>query len=175
MVESAKHWLSFDMPAARNGPSVGRILPQRKVRALQRQLDGIYNRDRWRSHRFSASSRLRDLNRLAIRTAVACRTANIERQDATILPWHANPAPDGIFGKDTDAIRQIGVSEVTFYRWRQEYGGLKSDQVKRLKELELEPGNTSTVTDTTLPDDAGSALTTFHPGRWQYGAYRDHR
>ena len=37
-----------------------------------------------------------------------------------------------------DAIRQIGVSEVTFYRWRQEFGGLKADQVKRLKELELE-------------------------------------
>jgi putative transposase len=33
-----------------------------------------------------------------------------------------------------DAIRQIGVSEVTYYRWRQEYGGLKSDQVKRLKD-----------------------------------------
>ncbi len=32
-----------------------------------------------------------------------------------------------------DAIRQIGVSEVTYYRWRQEYGGLKTDQVKRLK------------------------------------------
>ena len=37
-----------------------------------------------------------------------------------------------------DAIRQIGVSEVTFYRWRQEYGGLKTEQVKRLKELEQE-------------------------------------
>ena len=37
-----------------------------------------------------------------------------------------------------DAIRQIGVSEVTYYRWRREYGGLKSDQVKRLKELETE-------------------------------------
>ena len=35
-----------------------------------------------------------------------------------------------------DAIRQIGVSEVTYYRWRQEYGGLKTEQVKRLKELE---------------------------------------
>ena len=34
-----------------------------------------------------------------------------------------------------DAIRQIGVSEVTYYRWRQEYGGLKTEQVKRLKEL----------------------------------------
>jgi transposase-like protein len=37
-----------------------------------------------------------------------------------------------------DAIRQIGVTEVTYYRWRQEFGGLKSDQVKRLKELETE-------------------------------------
>jgi putative transposase len=37
-----------------------------------------------------------------------------------------------------EAIRAIGVSEVTYYRWRQEFGGLKSDQVKRLKDLETE-------------------------------------
>lgn len=37
-----------------------------------------------------------------------------------------------------DAIRQISVSEVTYYRWRQEFGGLKIDQVKRLKDLEVE-------------------------------------
>src|SRR5216110_3206372 len=37
-----------------------------------------------------------------------------------------------------EAIRSIGVSEVTYYRWRQEFGGLKSDQVKRLRELETE-------------------------------------
>lgn len=37
-----------------------------------------------------------------------------------------------------DAIRSIGVTEVTYYRWRSEYGGLKSDQVKRLKDLETE-------------------------------------
>ena len=37
-----------------------------------------------------------------------------------------------------DASRSIGVAEVTYYRWRQEYGGLKSDQVKRLKGLEAE-------------------------------------
>jgi putative transposase len=35
-----------------------------------------------------------------------------------------------------EAIRSIGVTEVTYYRWRQEYGGLKSDQVKRLTDLE---------------------------------------
>ena len=50
-----------------------------------------------------------------------------------------------------DAIRQIGVSEVTFYRWRQEFGGLKADQVKRLKELELENGRLrKVVSDLTL-------------------------
>ena len=37
-----------------------------------------------------------------------------------------------------DAVRSIGVTEVTYYRWRQEFGGLKSDQVKRLKNLETE-------------------------------------
>ncbi len=37
-----------------------------------------------------------------------------------------------------EAVRQIGVTEVTYYRWRSEYGGLKLDQVKRLKELETE-------------------------------------
>jgi putative transposase len=37
-----------------------------------------------------------------------------------------------------DAVRAIGVTEVTYYRWRQEYGGLRSDQVKRMKDLEAE-------------------------------------
>src|ERR1700712_4254868 len=37
-----------------------------------------------------------------------------------------------------EAFRSIGVTEVTYYRWRQEYCGLKGDQVKRLKELEAE-------------------------------------
>jgi putative transposase len=37
-----------------------------------------------------------------------------------------------------EAVRSIAVTEVTYYRWRQEYGGLKGDQVKRLKDLEAE-------------------------------------
>ncbi|MDU0343279.1 IS3 family transposase [Bosea rubneri] len=37
-----------------------------------------------------------------------------------------------------DAIRSIGVTEVSYYRWRREFGGLKTDQVKRMKELEAE-------------------------------------
>ncbi|WP_395689192.1 IS3 family transposase [Aestuariivirga sp.] len=50
-----------------------------------------------------------------------------------------------------EAVRQIGVTEVTYYRWRQEYGGLKLDQVKRLKELELENARLrKAVSDLTL-------------------------
>ena len=37
-----------------------------------------------------------------------------------------------------DAVRSIGVTDVTDYRWRTELGGLKTDQVKRMKDLELE-------------------------------------
>ena len=50
-----------------------------------------------------------------------------------------------------EAIRQIGVTEVTYYRWRQEFGGLKSDQIKRLKELEAENARLhQAVSDLTL-------------------------
>jgi len=38
----------------------------------------------------------------------------------------------------SDVVRHIGLTEVTYYRWRSEYGGMKGDQVKRLKELEAE-------------------------------------
>jgi len=37
-----------------------------------------------------------------------------------------------------DAVRQIGVTQQTYYRWRKEYGGMSRDQLKRLKELEVE-------------------------------------
>ena len=37
-----------------------------------------------------------------------------------------------------DAIRQLGISEVTYYRWRKEYGGMSGGQLRRLKELEKE-------------------------------------
>ena len=37
-----------------------------------------------------------------------------------------------------DAIRLIGVSEQTYYRWRKQYGGMGTDQVKELKRLQKE-------------------------------------
>ena len=50
-----------------------------------------------------------------------------------------------------EAIRTIDVSEVTYHRWRNEFGGLKLDQVKRLKELELENSRLrKAVSDLTL-------------------------
>jgi transposase-like protein len=36
------------------------------------------------------------------------------------------------------AVRKLGISEQTYYRWRKEYGGMRIDQAKRLKELEQE-------------------------------------
>tara|TARA_B100000749_G_scaffold121244_1_gene92729 strand:- start:586 stop:864 length:279 start_codon:yes stop_codon:yes gene_type:complete len=40
--------------------------------------------------------------------------------------------------KRIDAIREIGVVEQTYYRWRKQYGGMGSDQVKELKRLQKE-------------------------------------
>jgi transposase-like protein len=50
-----------------------------------------------------------------------------------------------------EAVRAIGVTEPTYYRWRAEFGGLKLDQVKRLKELERENARLrKAVSDLTL-------------------------
>ena len=37
-----------------------------------------------------------------------------------------------------EITRQLAISDMTYYKWRKEYGGLRIDQVKRLKELEQE-------------------------------------
>lgn len=37
-----------------------------------------------------------------------------------------------------EMLRQVGISDATYYKWRKEYGGLRVDQAKRLKELEQE-------------------------------------
>jgi len=44
-------------------------------------------------------------------------------------------------GQELAAVcRQLEISEQTYYRWRQQYGGMKADEMKRLKELEKENG-----------------------------------
>lgn len=53
--------------------------------------------------------------------------------------------------KTGEVCRQLGVSEQSYYRWRREYGGLKVDQAKRLKELEKENARLrKAVSDLTL-------------------------
>jgi transposase-like protein len=50
-----------------------------------------------------------------------------------------------------EIVRELGVSEQTYYRWRREYGGLKVSQAKRLKQLEQENGRLKrVVADLTL-------------------------
>jgi len=39
-----------------------------------------------------------------------------------------------------EASRKVGITEQTYYRWRREYGGMRVEQAKRLKELEKENG-----------------------------------
>jgi transposase-like protein len=50
-----------------------------------------------------------------------------------------------------EICRRIGISEQSYYRWRREYGGLKVDQARRLRELEAENGRLKrAVADLTL-------------------------
>lgn len=51
-------------------------------------------------------------------------------RQADVLLSHGRPVDE--------AVRTIGVTTVIYYRWRKEYGGLKVDHVRRLKELEKE-------------------------------------
>ena len=52
------------------------------------------------------------------------------------------------------ACKKIGVTEQTYYRWRREYGGLKLDQAKRLRELEKENGRLKKLLAESEPDKA---------------------
>jgi putative transposase len=51
-------------------------------------------------------------------------------REAEVLLNQSNPV--------AEVCRKLGVSEQTYYRWRKEYGGMRVDQAKRLKELEQE-------------------------------------
>jgi putative transposase len=49
--------------------------------------------------------------------------------------------------------QKLAVSEQTFYRWRNQYGGMKADQMKRLKELELENARLKRAVAELTPDN----------------------
>ena len=62
-----------------------------------------------------------------------------------------------------EVSRSLGVSEQTYYRWRKEYGGLKLDRAKRLKELERENARLrQAVADLTLDDRTGIVQAIHH-------------
>ena len=52
------------------------------------------------------------------------------------------------------ACKKIGVTDQTYYRWRTEYGGMRVDQAKRLKELEKENGRLKTLVAEQALDNA---------------------
>jgi len=53
-----------------------------------------------------------------------------------------------------EACRQMGITEQTYYRWRKEYGGLRVDQAKRLKQLEQENSRLKKVVADLTVDNA---------------------
>lgn len=53
-----------------------------------------------------------------------------------------------------EACRQMGITEQTYYRWRKEYGGLRVDQAKRLKQLEQENSRLKKVVANLTVDNA---------------------
>ena len=70
-------------------------------------------------------------------------------------------------GKNTpQACKEAEITIQTFYRWRKEYGGLKMDQAKRLKELEKENGKLKRlVAEPSLPARSISAIGMFRQQR----------
>ena len=56
--------------------------------------------------------------------------------------------------KMPQVCRKLGVTEQTYYRWRKEYGGVRTDQVKRLKGLEKENARLKTVVADLTLDNA---------------------
>jgi putative transposase len=59
-----------------------------------------------------------------------------------------------------EAVRSIGVTQFTYYRWRKEFGGLKTDQVKRLKELEKEAPRVTDMIDRYIAEHLPKLATT---------------
>jgi transposase-like protein len=72
-------------------------------------------------------------------------------------------------GTRADACRRLSISEQTYYRWRKEYGGLKTDQARRMKDLEKENARLRrAISDLTL-----DKLILQEAARGNYRALRD--
>lgn len=65
-------------------------------------------------------------------------TGKREKPEDIVLKLRQVEVLQGQGRSTAEAVRQIGVTVQTYYRWRKEYGGMSRDQLKRLKELETE-------------------------------------
>lgn len=65
-------------------------------------------------------------------------TGKREKPEDIVLKLRQVEVLQGQGRSTVEAVRQIGVTVQTYYRWRKEYGGMSRDQIKRLKELETE-------------------------------------
>ena len=69
-----------------------------------------------------------------------------------------------------EAVRELGISEQTYYRWRKQYGGMEVDQARRLKELEQENGRLKRLVADQAGDRVWSVWISPHyspaTGRW---------
>lgn len=65
-------------------------------------------------------------------------TGKREKPEDIVLKLRQVEVLQGQGRSTVEAVRQIGVTVQTYYRWRKEYGGMSRDQLKRLKELETE-------------------------------------
>ena len=54
--------------------------------------------------------------------------------------------------KAEDIVRDLGISQGTFYKWKQKYGGMEASDVRRLKDLELENGRLKRLLADTILD-----------------------
>ncbi|MAP15437.1 MAG: hypothetical protein CMH86_11350 [Oceanibulbus sp.] len=65
-------------------------------------------------------------------------TGKREKPEDIVLKLRQVKVLQGQGRSTAEAVRQIGVTVQTYYRWRKEYGGMSCDQLRRLKELETE-------------------------------------
>ena len=99
----------------------------------------------------AVDSRLAYARLSAVATASRLPTATRGSNNSYTTSWDTTYTPEQIISMLREAevalaqgqsigqaCRTLGVSEQSYYRWRKEYGGLRTDQAKRLKDLEKE-------------------------------------
>ena len=112
----------------------------------------------------AVDSRLAYARLSAVATASRLPTATRGSNNSYTTSWDTTYTPEQIISmlRESEvalaqgqsigqACRTLGVSEQSYYRWRKEYGGLRTDQAKRLKDLERENGRLrKAISDLTL-------------------------